>query len=77
MARPKKNPSTNRVHVSYPDSIHEHLSEIREVTNKNSISEVFREALKLYVLAHEEHKKGSDLLIRNKDGEVERLRLFM
>lgn len=69
--------NTNRVHVSYPDSLKDHLSEIREVTDKNSLSEVFREALKFYALAYQEHKKGSDLLIRNDKGEIERLRLFM
>ena len=73
--RKKGNPSTNRVHVSYPDSLKDHLAEIREVTDKNSLSEVFREALN--ALAYQEHKKGSDLLIRNDKGEVERLRLFM
>jgi hypothetical protein len=47
------------------------------VTDKNSLSEVFREALKFYALAYQEHKKGSDLLIRNDKGEIERLRMFM
>jgi len=75
--RKKGNPSTNRVHVSYPDSLKDHLSEIREATDKNSLSEVFREALKFYALAYQEHKKGSDILIRNDKGEVERLRMFM
>jgi len=69
--------SSNRVHVSYPDSLKENLSEIREATDKNSLSEVFREALKFYALAYQEHKKGSDVLIRNNKGEVERLRMFM
>lgn len=68
---------TNRVHVSYPDSLKDHLSEIKEVTDKASLSEVFREALKFYALAYQEHKKGSDILIRSEKGEVERLRLFM
>jgi len=69
--------STNRVHVSYPNSMKTRLDEIKMETEKNSLSEVFRQALLFYTLAFEEHKKGSDFLIRNKDGEVERLRMFM
>lgn len=68
---------TNRIHVSYPDSMKERLEEIKQATDKASVSEVFRQALLFYTLAYEEHKKGSDFLIRNKDGEIERLRMFM
>jgi metal-responsive CopG/Arc/MetJ family transcriptional regulator len=75
--RKKEFKSSNRVHVSYPDSLKDNLSEIRETTGRNSLSEVFREALKFYTLAYQEHKKGSDFLIRNKNGEIERLRMFM
>jgi len=73
----KKSANANRVHVSYPETIKDRLEEIRTETDKTSLSEVFRTALLFYTLAYEEHKKGSDFLIRNKDGEVERLRMFM
>ena len=68
---------TNRVHISYPDSMKARLEEIKVETDKSSLSEVFRQALLFYALAFEEHKKGSDFLIRNKSGELERLRMFM
>jgi len=69
--------SANRVHVSYPDSMKAKLEEIQLETHKGSLSEVFRDALKFYALAFEEHKQGSDFLIRNRKGETERLRMFL
>lgn len=73
----KKPSGANRIHVSYPDSMRDRLEEIREETDKGSLSEVFRQALLFYALAYEEHKKGSDFLIRTKDGDLERLRMFL
>ena len=67
----------NRLHVSYPETVREKLEEIRLEPDKSSLSEVFRQALLFYALAFEEHKKGSDFLIRNSKGEIERLRMFM
>lgn len=73
----KKPTTANRIHVSYPDSMKDRLEEIKTETDKGSLSEVFRQALLFYALAYEEHKKGADFLIRSKDGEVERLRMFL
>jgi len=69
--------SANRVHVSYPDTMKDRLEQIKTETDKGSLSEVFRQALIFYALAFDEHKKGSDLLIRDRDGQIERLRMFM
>lgn len=69
--------TANRVHVSYPDTMKDRLEEIQTETDKGSLSEVFRQALMFYALAYEEHKKGSDFLIRDKNGEIERLRMFL
>ena len=67
----------SRVHVSYPNAMKERLEEIRVETDKGTLSEVFRQALLFYALAYEEHKKGNDFLIRNRNGEIERLRMFL
>lgn len=69
--------TANRVHVSYPDTMKDRLEEIRSETDKGSLSEVFRQALMFYALAYEEHKRGSDFLIRSKSGELERIRMFL
>lgn len=75
--RMKKSPSDNRVHIAFPDGMRARLEEIKDETDAGTMSELFRNALKFYMLAYEEHKKESDLLIRNKNGEVERLRMFI
>lgn len=73
----KSSYSANRVHVSYPDTMKDRLEEIKVETDKGSLSEVFRQALLFYALAFDEHKKGSDFLIRDKEGQIERLRMFL
>lgn len=73
----KKTPTDNRAHIAFPPAMRARLEEIKAETDMPSLSEVFRQALKFYLLAYEEHKKGSDLLIRPKSGELERLRMFM
>ena len=73
----KPSPSDNRVHITFPEGMRKRLEEMRSEAELSSVSEVFREAVKFYMLAYEEHKKGSDFLIRNKDGQLERLRMFM
>lgn len=72
----KKKPDLNRAHISYPNSVRDQLEEIKVETNSSSVSEVIRQAISFYSLAFEEHKKGSDLIIRLKNGEKERLRMF-
>lgn len=73
----KSGSSDYRVHVSFPENMKEKLDEIKINTDQSSLSEVFRTALKFYTLAYEEHQKGSDFLIRDHKGELERLRMFM
>ena len=73
----KPSPSDNRVHITFPEGMRKRLEDMRGEAELASLSEVFREAVKFYMLAYEEHKKGSDFLIRNKDGQFERLRMFM
>ena len=68
---------TNRVHVSYPETMKDRLEEIKTDTDKGTLSEVFRQALLFYALAWEEHKKGNDFVIRSPNGETERLRMFL
>jgi hypothetical protein len=76
-SRMKPPTSDNRVHIAFPDGMRKRLEEVKVEADMGSLSEVFRQAIKFYMLAYEEHKKGSDFLIRNKDGEIERLRMFM
>lgn len=73
----KSSSSENRVHISFPDGMKKRLENIKDDSELMSLSEVFREAFKFYALAYEEHKKGSEFLIRDKNGQLERLRMFL
>lgn len=69
--------SDTRVHVSFPEALRIRLEEIKDNEEIGSVSEVFRNAVKFYAMAYEEHKKGSSILIRHDDGSIERLRMFL
>lgn len=74
---PKHGKATlNRAHISYTNSVRDQLEEIKMETGASSVSEVIRQAINFYTLAFAENKRGSDLLIRLANGEVERLRMF-
>lgn len=53
------------------------VEDILAETGISSASELFRQAAIFYTFAYDEHKKGSEILIRNKDGSIEKLRMFM
>lgn len=72
-----KNKNDTRVHVSFPETLRVRLDEIKKNEEIGSVSEVFRNAVKFYLLAYEEHKKGSAMLIRHDDGSIEKLRMFL
>src|SRR5947208_2744017 len=75
--RPKRLEAGSRLHISVPESLTVRLTEIRELTHANSISEVVKNALTLYAAAVEEHKNGGRLYFkRGNDGERE-LALFI
>ena len=73
----KKPGAAHRTNVTFPESMKDRLDEIMMETDKGSLSEVFRDALRFYVLAFEEHKKNTVLQLKHENGEVERLRLFL
>ncbi len=68
---------TNRAHLSFSDNTMKKVEDILAETGISSASELFRQAAIFYTLAYDEHKKGSEILIRNKDGSIEKLRMFM
>lgn len=74
--RPRK-PKKEKLHIAMPAQLKDRLDQLAEATNADGPSDVIRAALVLYDLAFQEHSRGSDLLIRTKDGDVERLRIFL
>jgi hypothetical protein len=53
------------------------LSELKEKTDAASYAEVFKNAMKLYDGIIAEVQRGSDFLIRDKDGKVSEFRMFL
>lgn len=66
-----------RVNITINAKTKGHLEEVRVDTDKSTLSDVFRQAIFYYTVLFQEHKKGNEILIRDKNGNVEKLRMFM
>ncbi len=53
------------------------LTELKEKTDAATYAEVFKNAMKLYDGIISEVERGSDFLIRDKDGKVSEFRMFL
>ena len=53
------------------------LVELKEKTEAASYAEVFKNALKLYDGLIAEAERGGEFLVRNKDGTISTLKLFL
>lgn len=72
-----ENEDLSRVNITINSELKGHIEEVKRNTGKSSISEVFRQAVFFYLVAFREHKKGGEILIRDKNGTVEKLRMFI
>ena len=75
--RPRNVVPEARLHVTMPQSLKERLEEIQSETHAISISEVVKDALTLYAAALDVHMKGGCLQFKDKDGQAERVTLFI
>jgi hypothetical protein len=76
--RPKSLPEGgSRLHIYIPDTLVTRLQEIQRETHANSITEVVKAALTLYVAAVDEHKNGGHVYLKRKDGVERQLALFI
>lgn len=53
------------------------LAELKEKTDASSYAEVLKNAMKLYDGLISEVERGSEFLIRDKDGKVSEFRMFL
>lgn len=69
--RPPKLDKTvpNSAHVTYPESLSQRLQEIQRETHAGSIAEVFRRSLVVFAALWEAHKRGEDVILRDKNGK--------
>ncbi len=66
-----------RVNITINQVTRKNLEEIKLETDKPTLAEVFRQAVFFYTILFKEHKKGSELLIRDSKGNVEKFRMFI
>jgi hypothetical protein len=72
------NGATARVHVSLPEELSQRLAEVQKDTYANSIGEVIKDALVVYVALLEEHKQGRQVFTQSKDkSDPQRLAIFL
>ena len=58
------------VKITFPEEMR---AKLEERNPGMELSEIFREAVKVHLLLKEEMARGTDLLLRDKDGNMERL----
>ena len=66
-----------RVNITINPVTRKNLEEIKKETDKPTLAEVFRQAVFFYTVLFKEHQKGSEFLIRDSKGNVERFRMFV
>ncbi len=73
----KKN-STERVRLNleFPPQIYEQMQAVQERSNAASLTEVLRRALALYDLITEHVGEGGDIVLVDRDGTKEKLRIL-
>ncbi|MBL4761047.1 MAG: hypothetical protein JKY80_09450 [Mariprofundaceae bacterium] len=75
--RPVSDKKTSRLNVTFPEALVDKLQELQDATYAGTLAEVFRNALVVYSAIWEAHKKGAEVVIREKDGSEKTLALFL
>ena len=69
--------SKTRVQLDFAPRSMERLNALKGKTGASSLSEVVKNALRIYEVLIEETEAGKEFLIRDKDGVVSIFRLFL
>jgi hypothetical protein len=65
-----------RLNLEFPPQIYEQLQEVQRRSNAASLTEVLRRALALYDLVTEHVGEGGKLVLEDRDGKGEKLRIL-
>jgi hypothetical protein len=65
-----------RVQMDLSPSSFERLNRLKEMVEAKTYTEVMKDALRLYEWIVQEESDGSDFLVRTKDGELEKVKIF-
>jgi hypothetical protein len=72
-----ENIKKTRVQLDLTPTSMARLTELRDKTDSASYAEVFKNAMKFYDGIITETAKGSEFLIRDKDGKISEFRMFL
>ena len=67
----------SRVHISLPQSIYDKLDEAKRKTHAETLSEVVRNAIMLYLALVNERIEGNDVIVRSRDGQETKYSVFL
>ena len=76
MPRPTRKMPKIRFNLDIPLEIKTKLEQLRDITYADSISEVIRKAIAIYLFLWHQHVSGLTIILRSKDGIDEHLGLF-
>lgn len=62
---------TTRINLEVSHELKQTLTEVKTKTGATTLVEVFKRAIALYSLIHQEYQEGSKLIIHKKDGTTE------
>lgn len=68
---------TRRVQMDMTQASFDRLNRVKELVEATTYTEVMKEALRLYEFFVKRDLAGDEVLLRDKDGNTERLRLFV
>lgn len=76
MVKVMRDKKTQRIQMELSKASVERLKSLKETTEAASYAEVTKNAYRLYSRMVHLHDEGNEFLIRNKNGELERIELF-
>lgn len=73
----KKNPANKvRLNLEFPPQIYSQMQEVQQRSHAASLTEVLRRSLALYDLVTEHIVDGGDIVLVNRNGVQEKLRIL-
>jgi hypothetical protein len=66
-----------RINVSLPLTLHAKLDEARQKTHADTLTDVIRNALLLYLALVNERINGNDIIVRSQDGKETKYSVFL
>jgi hypothetical protein len=69
-------PAKIRLNLEFPPAIHQQMQVVQHRSHAASLTEMLRRAIALYDLITEHVTDGGEIILRNRKGEDEKLRIL-